>query len=321
MAIDQNGLKFLLLSKAKGVDFSNTAMIGRQRLNLTPDEFKATLDQCCISYNEASVRSVMYDNDHYSDVFFKTLGAMNLTSLDYSDYEGATVIHDMNHPVPDELKSRFSVVLDGGSLEHVFNFPIAIQNCMKMVAPGGHFMTITPVNNFMGHGFYQFSPELFFSLLNQNNGFEIQSVLIFEDRPNAEWYQVVNPSSIGGRVTLINLRPTYLVVIARRVSQEELTLKYPSQSDYVPIWEGASSSPSVRPVRGKILSTFLKLTPAWAKEFIKSILSRWKSRHVFNRIFFSPFDWASQCHGLDSLISFQDLSVVSTPICSKSEKK
>ena len=318
MAIDQNGLKLLLLAKAKGVDFSETAMIGRQRLNFTPDEFKAILDKCRVSYGEESVRSVMYDYNHYSEGFLKTLGAMNLLSLDYSDYEGATVIHDMNFPVPDELKSRFSVVIDGGSLEHVFNFPIAIQNCMKMVSPGGHFITITPVNNFMGHGFYQFSPELFYSLLNQNNGFEIQSIITFEDRPDAEWYQVINPSSIGCRVTLTNKRPTYLAVISRRVSREELSLTFPSQSDYVPIWSGSSLNPSPHSARGKFATISLKHTPVWAKEFVKNVLSRWKSRHIFNRRFFLPFDWPSQCHGLDSLLSFQDLDSSSAPTQSQS---
>lgn len=308
MAIDQNGLKFLLLAKARGVDFSNTAMIGRQRLNFTPDEFKAILDQCRVSHCEASVRSVMYDHDHYSEGFLKTLGASNLQSIDYSSYEGATLVHDMNVPVSEELKGRYTLVLDGGSLEHVFNFPIAIQNCMKMVAPGGHFLTITPVNNFMGHGFYQFSPELFFGLLSPRNGFEIQSVMIFEDRPNAEWYQVVDPSTIGNRVTLINSRPTYLLVMAKRVSNHELPLTYPSQSDYVPIWAGESLQQPVRPVRGKWLSAFLKCIPTGIKEFTKSLLAHWKSRHVFNRKFYSPFDWASQCQRLGPLLSFQDLS-------------
>jgi 2-polyprenyl-3-methyl-5-hydroxy-6-metoxy-1,4-benzoquinol methylase len=57
-------------------------------------------------------------------------------------------------------------VFDGGTLEHIFDYPTAIKNCMKMVKPGGHLLLTTPANNWFGHGFYQFSPELFYSFVS-----------------------------------------------------------------------------------------------------------------------------------------------------------
>ena len=60
----------------------------------------------------------------------------------------------MNEAIPDSLKGKFSCVLDGGTLEHVFNFPQAIKNAMEIVAIGGHFLGVVPANNFSGHGFY-----------------------------------------------------------------------------------------------------------------------------------------------------------------------
>ena len=77
----------------------------------------------------------------------------------------------MNLPIGDDLKRKFSVVIDGGTLEHVFNFPVAIKNCMQMLDVGGHFFVHTMANNFMGHGFYQFSPELFYRVFSPENGF------------------------------------------------------------------------------------------------------------------------------------------------------
>ena len=65
----------------------------------------------------------------------------------------------MNTPIYGSLKNRFSALLDAGTIEHVFNFPQAIRNCMEMVKVGGHFIQVTVANNFIGHGFYQFSPE------------------------------------------------------------------------------------------------------------------------------------------------------------------
>ena len=37
-----------------------------------------------------------------------------------------------------------------------------------------HFVRITPANNFFGHGFYQFTPELFFRIFSAANGFEVE---------------------------------------------------------------------------------------------------------------------------------------------------
>ena len=107
----------------------------------------------------------------YAEEFLKRLGAKETISIDASAYEGASLVHDMNLPIGDDLKRRFSVVIDGGTLEHVFNFPVAIKNCMQMVDVGGHFFVHTMANNFMGHGFYQFSPELFYRVFSPENGF------------------------------------------------------------------------------------------------------------------------------------------------------
>lgn len=303
MGFDVNGVKALLLARATGVDFSRTAMIGRQRLNLTPDEFTGVLDAGRIPHSEAAVRSIMYDHGHYSEGLMHALGASELVSVDYSDYEGAGVVHDMNRPIPEALRSRFSLVVDSGSLEHVFNFPVAVENCMRMVAPGGHFIALTPANNFMGHGFYQFSPELFFSLLNEKNGYEIEIVMAYEDRPDAEWYRVANPSALGCRVTLVNRRPVYLLVVAHRRSEHAGPFAVPSQSDYVQVWAGSAAA-AARPARGKLASLALKCIPAQIKEPVKRLLARWKSRHVFDRRFFTPFDWAAGSRGIEKVIRF-----------------
>ena len=57
-----------------------------------------------------------------SDVaVFRTLGAAEVLALDCSAFEGAEVIHDLNQPLPEHLASRFDLVLDAGTLEHVFD--------------------------------------------------------------------------------------------------------------------------------------------------------------------------------------------------------
>ena len=142
----------------------------------------------------------------------------------------------MNTPIPEDLKHRFSTVIDGGSLEHVFDFPTALKSCMEMVELGGHFISFSPGNNWFGHGFYQFSPELYFRVFSPANGFELQRVILCEAIPRAHWYEVMDPQLARCRVQLVNFRRTHLLVQAKRVSALPILKLAPQQSDYATEW-------------------------------------------------------------------------------------
>ena len=160
MAIDTHTTRFLLYAKRLGVDFSRSAMIGRLCLTLTPSGLKRSLAEFGLSFDDEVVDRIFREGKGYAEGFLRYLGASYVHSFDRSDYEGATHLHDLNQPIPERHKERYSLVLDGGSLEHIFNFPMAIRNCLEMVEIGGYFLATSPMNNFVGHGFYQFSPEL-----------------------------------------------------------------------------------------------------------------------------------------------------------------
>jgi hypothetical protein len=238
MGLDTNGIKFLLSSKNKGVSFSNTLMVGRQILNLDFREFKENLQGFSLYKSEEQVDKFLTASGGYAEDFLRYLGAEKIDSLDYSAYEGANILHDMNLAVPENLKGKYSLVLESGSLEHIFNFPRSMANCMEMVEEGGHLLIITPVNNIMGHGFYQFSPEIFYRILNEANGFLIEQMLIFEYSPEEKWYQVEDPKKVRCRVELMNSSATYLCLRARRLKEMPVLERFPYQSDYEDAWEG-----------------------------------------------------------------------------------
>lgn len=76
--------------------------------------------------------------NNISDVaFFKLLGVAEVMALDYSDYEGADIIHDLNYPVSANLKDRFDLIVDGGTIEHVFDVRQSFMNIAAMLRPGG----------------------------------------------------------------------------------------------------------------------------------------------------------------------------------------
>lgn len=235
MGFDFNGVKALLFAKSIGVNFSVTATIGRQQILIDLNSLDNLLNLFKISINKIELNDLLH-NDGYAESFLKVLGANEICSIDASSYEGASLIHDMNFSIPNHLKNKFSLVIDGGCLEHIFNFPIAIKNCMEMVQKGGYFIGITPTNNLMGHGFYQFSPELYFRVFSEENGFAIKKVIAFESFPNASWYEVTDPAIIGDRVGILNFRALYLLILAQKLNDTSIFSHPPQQSDYISLW-------------------------------------------------------------------------------------
>lgn len=243
MGFDYNGCRFILEAMQSGVVFDSCALLGRQEMHVGRRDLYDLLARYSLARDDATVGTVLEASSGkiYAEPFLGLCGAREIISFDNSEYEGATVTFDLNLRVPEAFECRFDCVIDGGTLEHVFNFPSAIANCMRMTKPGGHFLSIAPCNNFMGHGFYQFSPELFYSLLAEHNGYCVERMFIFESRPGARWFEVADPREIRGRVELRNCYPAYLLVQARRVSVVALDNITPQQSDYLVAWSGDNS--------------------------------------------------------------------------------
>jgi hypothetical protein len=241
MAFDRNGTRFLLYARHLGVDFSRMAVIGRQRLQVGVRELAGNLRLFDKRAGSDLASSLIRSGDGYSEEFLRHLGATDIHSFDCTAYEGATDVHDMNLPVAEVHRERYSLVLNGGSLEHVFNFPVAVRNCMEMVAVGGHFLTLGPANNWMGHGFYQFSPELFFRLLNGTNGYRMVRLVACEDGPRARWFVVRDPEAIRKRVGVISRTRVSLLVLAQRIERRPILETMPQQSDYTAAWARSES--------------------------------------------------------------------------------
>lgn len=293
MGLDRNGLQFVLFAQKTGVDFENTATIGRQRLDISYFETRKLLKAYGYTVNRQIINSIFTENNGFSEPLLKYIGAKEIHSFDASAYEGASHLHDMNEGIPPNYIEKYSVVLDGGSLEHIFNLPIAIKNCMEMIKVGGHYLGITPANNFMGHGFYQFSPELYFNIFTPQNGFEVIHLIAFEDKPGSIWYEVKNPKEIKKRVLLINSESVYLLIIARKNSRSPIFSSPPQQSDYVSMW-GKENEGSKKSITARFFSHTKEKSSIWIKNylpfFLYHLIRSLVLGHGFNHNFFTPIN-------------------------------
>lgn len=107
------------------------------------------------------------------DFMLHALGFDEIYSLDVGPHDQPTHIHDLNEPdVWKKVGRQFDVLTEYGTLEHVFHVPNALWNIAKMCAVGGEIIHGAPMNNWPNHGFYQFSPTLYFDFY-ESNGFEV----------------------------------------------------------------------------------------------------------------------------------------------------
>ena len=272
MGLEINALGCLLKLKKDKENISSVATIGRQCLHVDKDVLSRVLEGLNIRLSDDVYRNIF--SDGYSENLLKAIGVDRVDSFDYCDYEKCTVSHDMNKPISEEYKNRYDVVFDGGSLEHIFNFPTAIKNCMEMVKIGGFFISVTTCNNYSGHGFYQFSPELFFRIFTKANGFELSSIYIDD---NIHKYAVTDPEILQSRVTFQNSKKTFLVTVAKKIEDKIIFESTPMQSDYLPLWnKNKSEQKSVKSVSilnrivGKGLKS-LSLVSRYDKKMFKKI--------------------------------------------------
>ncbi len=265
MGLDTSSIMFLCAARSMGVDFGSTAMVGRQ--SFWPDE--AALRRVFSVLGIDRDAADFLRQHEYGEEFFSLLGAHHVDSVDVSPYERATILHDMNLPLPIELRERFTLVYDGGTLEHVFNIPQAFKNCMEMVRVGGHFTQVNVANNFAGHGFWQFSPELIFRMFSEQNGFRLEAVLMHEVTPGGAWYLVSDPDDLRQRVQLCNDQPTYILTIAKRFDRAPIFARTPQQSDYVNLWDRSlNDTPQVHEAGWR------HYIPPSVKQLLKSLLGR-----------------------------------------------
>jgi SAM-dependent methyltransferase len=223
MGIDLHGLRLLQYAASKA-PLGHAATLGRQNIHLSDEVLQKTFH----------LPPAKRYGPFCENLLIEQFGAASVTSFDASEYEHATVLHDMNKPLDHDR--QYDTVIDFGTLEHIFDLAIALKNVAMICKPGGRIIHALPANNYNGHGFWQFSPELFFSLYSTSNGFADTEVYIAQLDDERNWWKAAVPAN-GVRVEYTSASRSYVLVLTRKQAAD--TAQDVQQSDYLVNWEPA----------------------------------------------------------------------------------
>jgi SAM-dependent methyltransferase len=182
MGMLKQHIKLLAREQARHAIRGRVLVLGQQSIYATLPEVKTILQDNrapAVALPEGfdtankipAWKGTWWDRNTNVTTVLTLMGAKEVVITDISDYEGATLLLDLNNPVPAEHAGQFDVILDIGTLEHLFDVPTALANMAKMLKTGGELIIIVPVSNAIDHGFYMFSPTLMFDYFKAN-GFD-----------------------------------------------------------------------------------------------------------------------------------------------------
>ena len=270
MGFNTTAIRFFLSTNSEFANNPKTLVLGRQA-------FTPTLWLLLQLKRKQLVKE--WKKLSYIDDFLECSGIHKVDYLDISSYEGANVLHDLGQPLPQNLVDSYDLVMDAGTLEHVPDFLTALSNTKKMVKVGGYLFIVAPANNFLGHGCYQLSPEIFHRALALDQGFKIEySILHVEGIFGGRWINIVDASDINQRLNISTKKATYICILARKISGN--TKKIGNQSDYEAAWTGGNQI-------SLLGSLYLRASYPVQRILNLLILNRkyaWKARQLLKRL-------------------------------------
>ena len=102
-------------------------------------------------------------------LFREAYRAASFLILDLSPSEMPDYVCDLNQPISPSLGvPQVDIVLDLGTAEHIFDNSIFLENIYRQLNVNGYYIFNLPANNFLEHGFRQYSPTFFYDLVRAN---------------------------------------------------------------------------------------------------------------------------------------------------------
>lgn len=192
----------------------------------------------CLSDDAGSYKLKQLADAHsyvHARTFFEMMGIKDYYDIDKFDYEKPQILHDLNTPISAELYDKFNLIIDSGTIEHIFDVRQVMENIARMCKEGGWVVHITPSSNFVDHGFFSFSPCFFYDFYRVN-GFDDFTCYVLQLNVNnyldpcyyIEYHYGMN---LHG---LIQPNKEILVFFAARKTAKVESVVIPTQGIYAP---------------------------------------------------------------------------------------
>lgn len=238
----------LLLSEHKRQPITGRiALIGRQSVPLTLEQALALIDSEGIATSDhrldesrdTSTRAAV-SRDWISDAaLFSLFTDADLVTIDVTDYEAATVVHDMQTPIPEDLAGTFDFVWNGSCLDNIWDPAAAHINSCTLLNDTGRLFSMEMANNRF-EAYASFSSAWFYDYYAANRFARYTTyTCTFDDSAlwdgpyglwvpeNIQAFSVAFPDSVSGTDAILT------VGVAQRDSQSSVD-KLPIQMQYRP---------------------------------------------------------------------------------------
>ena len=167
------------------------AELGTQNLRCEPDAAVRFLR----FFEKRGAKVSMTETEAASVASGGYLGSLLLAvGFDYTAFDifeaPNTQVMDLNiHFVPTDLQSKFDLVTNYGTTEHVLNQMLAMRSIHDLVKPGGLIHHDLPLGGYYLHCYFKYNPGVFHDLATAN-GYR----LIFQEISSGRWRQT--PSAL-----------------------------------------------------------------------------------------------------------------------------
>lgn len=284
MGININTLRMLARVASHEVSFGDTLTVGRQELHVNKTQATRVLEASLPNVDPKSIELAL--NNTWAELVLELFGASNVCSLDANAFEGAKLVFDLNKQIPMEHHSTFDTVIDGGTLEHIFDVRQGWSNLLSLPKLGGNIILHHPADSYFGHGFYQFGPELYFRVLSWENGYRIREIYIHQGRESNRWLALPDPKELGRRTWRHGSSPTMILVWAERIKIiQPFSNGIPQQSDYAAQWdEGKALGGQAARGKAALRKMIHTLIPLTIRKRLIQIASRHDRKMTVTRI-------------------------------------
>ncbi len=155
----------------------SVAEIGSQEYDTKLPEYDGFLDRFFKGVGSDTPQTVDPENGRFkgpASEYFKRLGC-DYVSFDIDGRFGA-IPFDLNYDkVGPDRRHSATLTTNLGTTEHVVDQVACFRTIHELTAPGGYMVHALPLNNYVNHGLYSYSPA-FFEALAAANDYELMGM-------------------------------------------------------------------------------------------------------------------------------------------------